>query len=365
MVNVLVIGAGLPMGKALAFSLTRSGDHRVYAFVSTVAAAIDCERIEITPILCNSRGDFLAQALCLYAINVVVDVRHNDEEAYNLLELLKAHRAGRLAERATSGHRIPKLGFIFVGSTLVHGSSTLALNDLAPTGTFISPSPPTPSLSERPTLEKTVLDSSDALDVMIIRPALVYGRSSPVWSHFFQAIHDAASRNMAQVQIPAFPTSRLALIHEDDAVTGIHAAIDKLPLISGTGVYPVFDLVTSQEGISEILYAAAAILGFRGHMEMSGCGEDPIAWSLCCSGNLSSGRAKQLLGWEPKRAGFVQAMDLYVKAWLACQGTNELMKGIPDIPQPVLVPNVFNPPNFPGDPHPPMVLEGHQIPRIP
>lgn len=48
------------------------------------------------------------------------------------------------------------------------------------------------------------------------------------------------------------PTSQPGLVHVDDWAEGLQCAIEKLPLISGTGVYPVFDLTTSQESMRNI-----------------------------------------------------------------------------------------------------------------
>jgi hypothetical protein len=54
------------------------------------------------------------------------------------------------------------------------------------------------------------------------------------------------------------------LVHVDNVVTGIHLAIEKLELISGTSVYPSFDLTTSYENMGLLLISAAKEMGFRG-----------------------------------------------------------------------------------------------------
>ena len=83
---------------------------------------------------------------------------------------------------------------------------------------------------------------------------------------------------------------------------------------SGTGVYPVFDQVTNQESMRVVLETAASALGFHGRVNMAGVEDDLFAEAMNTSINGSSGRAIQPLGWQLKRVGFVQRMDLYAKA---------------------------------------------------
>ena len=108
-------------------------------------------------------------------------------------------------------------------------------------------------------------------------------------------------------------------ILRSDVASGFRCAIEKLELISGTGVYPVFDLTTSSEPMSLIVRAAADAIGFHGKVELLAQNDNPFCEAMSLSINGDSSRAKLLLGWEPKRSGFVGLMDIYVRAWLASQ----------------------------------------------
>ncbi|KAH6719275.1 NAD dependent epimerase/dehydratase family protein [Leptodontidium sp. 2 PMI_412] len=320
MVNVLVIGATGYIGQALTQSLIRSGDHRIFGLARTPEKAKTLEREEVIPIYgAISSTEALTKAIETHHINIVVDVAGADKESHDLLGLLKKIGTERLAVASKAGIRTPKLGFIYCGGTWVHGSSQAPVNDLMPVATLNAPSPSMALTSWRPALEQAVLASSDVLDVMVIRPALVYGRSSAIWTSLLHPIHAAAQSGSKTVSVAAELDSRPALIHVDDVATGFHAAIDKLTLISGTGVYPIFDLVTSQESMHDILSAAGRELGLKGTVELAGCGENSFAKAMSCSGNATSGRARRILGWEPKKYSFVQGMDVYAKAWLAGQ----------------------------------------------
>jgi nucleoside-diphosphate-sugar epimerase len=107
------------------------------------------------------------------------------------------------------------------------------------------------------------------------------------------------------------------LIHVDDVASGLHAAIDKLPLIAGTGVYPIFYLTTSQEYFKNIVDAAAKAIGFEGKVEYVGPGDNLFLQALTSSGNSDSARARQLLGWTPKRIGMLPRIETYARAWKA------------------------------------------------
>ncbi|KAK0103006.1 hypothetical protein ONS96_005619 [Cadophora gregata f. sp. sojae] len=320
MVNVLVIGATGYIGQALTQSLVRSGDHRVFGLARTPEKAKSLERDEVIPIEGSiSSTTALTQAIEIHHINIVVDVAGADKESHNLLALLKDIGGERLTAASKAGVRIPKLGFIYCGGTWVHGSSNAPVNDLMPVAALNAPTPPVALTSWRPVLEREVLASSDILDVMVVRPALVYGRSSAIWTSLLEPIHAAAKSGSKTVSVAAELDSRPALVHVDDVASGFHAAIDKLPLISGTGVYPLFDLVTSQESMRDILAAAGREFGFMGTVQLAGAGEDLFAQAMGCSANATSGRARQILGWQPKKYSFVQGMDVYAKAWLAGQ----------------------------------------------
>ena len=57
------------------------------------------------------------------------------------------------------------------------------------------------------------------------------------------------------------------LVHMDNVVTGMHLAIEKFELISGSSVYPGFDLTTSYENMGLLLISAAKEMGFRGNRD--------------------------------------------------------------------------------------------------
>jgi nucleoside-diphosphate-sugar epimerase len=153
---------------------------------------------------------------------------------------------------------------------------------------------------------------------MVVRPSLIYGKSTDIWDIFFSPLALGARKNAPSVSLPIDPASRPGIIHIDDVVSGLHAAAEKLPLIAGSSVYPVFDLYTGQESVTDIVEEAAHFLEYKGKISYDGVGDNLFADAMCPSQNADSNRAKQLLGWTPKRlGGFVCGMAVYAKAFQA------------------------------------------------
>lgn len=313
MVNVLIVGATGYIGQALTSSLVCSGEHTVFGLARTKSKANTLMSQEITPIIGAIDSPSLSDAISEYNIHIVVDVSGANLESRALLNLLIRLGKKRQADR---GYLTPKLGFIYTSGTWVHGSSDEPVNDLTPVGTEQSPTPPAKLTTWRPVLEQKILEASNILDTMIIRPALVYGRASTIWSSLFTPLRVAASSdNESAVQVPLDPHARPGLIHVDDVASGLSAGVNMLSQISGTGVYPVFDLVSSQESMSDILESAGRELGNKGGLKLVGPGDDLFMAAMGTSLNGDSGRAKTILGWSPRKIGFVQGMGRFIRAW--------------------------------------------------
>ncbi|TAQ87798.1 hypothetical protein B7494_g3866 [Chlorociboria aeruginascens] len=316
MVNVLILGATGYIGHSLTQRLTTHSTHKVYGLVRTPTKATSLLSQEVTPIIGSLTSPSLLTAISEHNINVIVNAAEAQEENFHILREIKKLSAARLETAARDGTKGVKLGYIYISGTWVHGSSLEAVDDLTPVAVPSAPTPPVKLTAWRPELEREVLTSTDVLDVLVIRPALVYGRSSWIWNSLFTPIYSASRTQDIEVGIPIEPASRPGLIHVDDVASGVHAAIEKLPLIAGTGVYPVFDLVTSMESMRDILLEFGRVTGYKGRISMVGPGEDLFMDALGTSFNGCSERAKGILGWEPKRvSGFVSGMAVFAKAW--------------------------------------------------
>ena len=172
-------------------------------------------------------------------------------------------------------------------------------------------------------MERDVLAARDVLDTVVVRSALVYGRESAIWGGVFGPVLEAAKKQKEEevvvVQVHLEPTSRPGLVHVDDVAQGLRCAVERLPLISGTGVHPVFDLTTSQESMSDIVSAFSEAVGLKGTVELVKPDEEDLyAEAMGTTRSGDSSRAEQLLGWVPRRReGLVAGMDVYAGAFVA------------------------------------------------
>lgn len=321
MPKVLILGATGYLGRQIVNQLVQTGEHTVYGVARTPSKATQLAKQEVIPVLCpdpvNEPEAYLSVIRSKH-IDVVLDVAGADAGSHEFLADMVVIGQERLDAYQRRGVKGPKLGFIYCSGTWVHGSSNKAVNDLDLVGDDAQ-TPPTDQVVWRVDMEKSVLQTADVLDVMILRPALIYGREGTIWGPFIMPVLEAARNGSAsQVEIPLGADSRPGLIHVDDAARGFVKSVEKVHLLSGTGVYPVFDLVTSQEGIREIYEALSACWGFMGKVVLKGHGGDIFAKAMSVSLRGSSARAKQLLDWRPTRlGGFVQDMEIYAAAFVA------------------------------------------------
>ena len=316
------------VGSTLASSLLRN-NHQVYGLARTPSKATQLARLEITPVHGSVQDSTAYVQLIKNAhIDIIVDCAGaNQESAKVLSDVLEAGK-----ERLKEGG--PKLGFVYTSGTWVHGSSlTERFSDLDPVGTEHAKATPPRLVAWRPQMERDVLAARDVLDTIIVRPALIYGRDHTIWTTFFNHILSAAKsggkteeeeeeeEEDSIVRIPLDPTSRPGLVHVDDVASGLRCAIERLPLIANTGVYPVFDLTTSQESMRDIFDGFGRAVGLKGRsVELVEPGADDLfAEAMQTSQNGDSSRAEQVLGWRPRRRGFVAGMEVYAKAFVAAQ----------------------------------------------
>ncbi|EEA22382.1 hypothetical protein TMatcc_008176 [Talaromyces marneffei ATCC 18224] len=321
MPRILILGATGYLGNRVANLLVQSGQHTVYGVARSSDKALQLAGDEITPVLCpdpaNSPEQYLS-TIRSSSIDIVIDCAQALQQGHSFLENIKKVGKERLDAYKARGTGGPKLGFIYCSGVWVHGSSNKAVTDLDMVGPDAA-TQPAELVAWRVDLENAILDSHNVLDVMILRPALVYGRQPAVWSSFIAPVFEATrNKTMESIQVPLDPKSRPGLVHVDDSATAFVKAVEKLPLIAGSGVHPVFDLVTSQESMCEIFNALAACWGYDGEIQLVGHDDDIVRKAVSTTFRGSSARAEQLLGWQPKRlGGFVTDMDIYAAAFAA------------------------------------------------
>lgn len=334
MPHILILGATGTIGNALAQSLVRSGNHTIYGLARSASKAQGLAIQEIIPVTASVEGPqgFLDLLEERPEISVVVDAAAVYGDSAKVLKLLVQAGEKRIAKYEQVGVPAgPKLGYVYVSGMWVHGSSHRTVSDENPfVGTSADPTPPVNMVAWRPEIERLVLspDTRAVLNTAVVRAALTYGGTAAIWTGPLATLSQAANANpqppTAKIQLD--PLGTAALIHVDDVASGIHAVIEKLPLLPNTGsspggIYPIFDLMSQVESIAAIMQAAARVFGFKGTVELVGPAEgDVVSEAIGASVVADSGKARTLLGWSPKRPGFLLGIEVYAQAWLAGYG---------------------------------------------
>lgn len=318
MPNVLVLGATGYLGLPFSQSLLRSGNYQVYGLARTAEKAKNLTINEISPII----GDIsdtaqLTSLISSVPIDIVVDTTSAYESSAPLLEALISVSRSRIQTLANEGYATPKLGFVYVSGTWVHGAPETPVSDLHPVGSSLSKSSPQDVVAWRPKHEQAILAARDVLDVAIVRPSQVYGRTGWIWSSWWGPLLEAKkSKTTKAVEIPTEVESRPAVVHVDDAVSGMHATTDRIHGLLGS--WPVIDLVGETVLVRDVLEGAKAVLGVEAPLSYIGA-QNPFQEAMNAVSNEKTSRARIVLGWEAKRQSFIQDLPVYVKAWEAAQ----------------------------------------------
>ncbi|KAL4981445.1 hypothetical protein BDW68DRAFT_196511 [Aspergillus falconensis] len=322
MPNTLILGGSGYIGLALAQSLVSSGNYTVWGSARSPEKAKLLLQNEITPIEADiTDPKTLSSVIIDNRIDIVVDATSAHQQCGNILEGVRSAATRRRDDLAKEGIVGPKVGFVYCSGTWIHGSPSVLASDLSPVGSALSTSKPPRIVSWRPEQERAILACRDVLEVAIIRPALIYGRGSWIWTPWWRPILDAKQKQSDNdtdtIQIPADATARPSTVHISDVAAGLHAAIDRIH--GQLGAWPVFDLVTETVRVQDIVEAAKASLGVAAPVEYIGTNGDAMLEAMSAVGNSEAARARTVLNWCPKRTEFVLNMHVYIRAWEAVQ----------------------------------------------
>lgn len=321
MPNILILGATGYVGLPLAQSLLRAGTYNVWGLARTPEKAKILTANEITPILGDAAdASKLTDLIASASIDIVIDATSAYDHNTSVLEALKTFSKNRIVSLAKEGiTAAPKLAFVYTSGAWVHGEAPYGLNDLAPIGSKThSKGTPATISNWRVGHEQAVLASADVLDVAIVRPVEIYGRSSWLFTPWLGPLHEAVkSGSTDPVKIPATHDARASLIHVDDVVSGFHAVVDRIH--GGLGSWPVFDLgAETVEGVA-IMEAVREAMGIKAELEWAGPRGDVMHQAMTMKTSYNGSRARIVLNWEPKRRDFLANVPIFVKAWQAAQ----------------------------------------------
>lgn len=163
------------------------------------------------------------------------------------------------AAKTTRAPGAPKLTFIYTSGTWVHGESR---TEIATDTTPISS--PVELVKWRPNQEQTVIRES-AINGIVIRPSMVYGRSGSIISGMFREA-EAAKKEGRKMLVPGTFGRRLALVHADDLGEFYLLAAEKSVILGGLILDASNDLTESVDDFLEKLTILVGVkdgFGFR------------------------------------------------------------------------------------------------------
>ncbi|KAJ7234507.1 hypothetical protein B0H12DRAFT_157043 [Mycena haematopus] len=291
--KVLVLGATGFIGLPAASALVRAG-HTVYGLVRSEAKATILAAEEIIPI----RGDTDSDAwLPLIAtLDVIIEaVTASPDGARSILE-----RTIKAAE-ALRPPGAPLLSYIYTSGTWVQGDSrTETVNDTTPIAR------PIELVAWRPAVEQLVVRST-AVNGIVVRPALLYGRSASLLGLLFKTAAEG------KVVCPGTPGGRFALIHADDLADLYVRVAEKASLLGGK----ILDAANSQtESVDDLLQKLVEVSGAKAPYEYR-APVNKFEEAMQATTLVRPYLANALLGWSPKKPGLVEGIDIYYAAWLA------------------------------------------------
>ena len=321
MPNILIISAHGEIAMTLARTLLQSGTHTIWCNVGSAGSSARNARIlivnEVTPVDDSVvEPDNLRAFIDTNKINVVVDMTWSHAHAEKIL--FGSFKAAITRQQALTkeGSTGPKLGFIFLSTTRVHGSPSTPVNDLAPVGSTLSQDSPASFAMWFPAHEQAILAARDQLNVAILRPDVIYGRGSWMGRAWWLGLVQSIEANSANpVQSPAAITAGTGVVHVDDMAAALHAAIDRID--GRLGSWPVFDVVAETLSVAQILETIKGLFGVAIRMESHGTPENPHTEILGRVGRPDSSRARIVLEWTPKRMQFLENLPVYLRAWKA------------------------------------------------
>jgi len=290
--KVLILGASGFIGLPIAQAFSRNG-HEVYGSTRSQAKAAILAAEEIIPLVGEKWKAAAGE------MDVIIDCAFATGPAAALETLAFVAAASK-----ARGEEY-KITYISSSGVWVHG------NYEQRNGAPASERSPTKISADlvawRPAVEKAVLTNPD-LNGIVIRPALLYGRTMSLLEPLFKAAI------AGDIEWYGIPKGRYSLIHADDLADLYLRVAEAAPICKGI----TFDAANPQsELVDDILDKLAELSGRTGYSVRKPANAFELAMTTTSVSRPSFGRA--LVGWVPKKMGLVDGMSIYYNSYVASQ----------------------------------------------
>lgn len=299
--KIFITGASGYIGTAVALACRRAG-HEVFGLVRSAEKGRTLAQNEVRPVVGSLQDaeSYLPVARnCSVLIHTAFD-RQGDPVALDKKTVETLIKAGEDGAR-------PKT-CIYTSGVWVNGDTKCGIVDESTPANAIQ------AVAHRPATEAQVLGSSTVKGI-VIRPGLVYGGWGGLTGMWFQgALKDKS------VKVIGDGNNHLPPIHvEDLADCYLRAAESGLK----GELFLLADSSTSTA--KQMATAAARAAGYHGEVQVWPVAEAAKVMGIWVEGlgldqHVDCGKARRLLGWEPKHLPFVEDTATYFEAWKAHQG---------------------------------------------
>ncbi|KAJ7584646.1 hypothetical protein C8J56DRAFT_154815 [Mycena floridula] len=300
--KVLVLGATGFVGKPVAQALARAG-HIVYGQTRSAAGAKQLSVEEITPIVGQPTAE-----VCLALVpqlDAIIDAIGGDKGATAGPILTAYTEAAQLRATGT-----PKLSFIFTSGTWVFGENRLNIVS----DTSATPAP-VDLIAWMPGHEKAVTNST-ILNGIVIRPSIVYGRSGSLTALLFQEAIQAKEQSR-KITFAGTPGGRFALVHQDDLGDCYLRIAERAVTLGGLTFIASNDFTESTD---DLLQRLALLVGVDGYQYRAPV--NAFERAVSTTAIIRPYLARSLVGWQPRKAGLLDGLEVYFAAFVASQQTS-------------------------------------------
>jgi len=294
--NVLILGATGFIGLPAAQALVRAG-HTVYGLARTEAKAKMLAAEEIIPVIGDVASDNWIPLIA--KLDVIIEAVGGGEI------VLQARTTFERVVKAVAELRpadAPLLSYIYTSGAWVHGDSrTEIVTDTTPIVRPLS------MVTWRPAIEQLVARST-AVNGIVVRPSLLYGRSASVLAMLF-----GMGASQGRITWPGTPGGHYPVIHTDDLADLYVRMTEKACLLGGK----IFDASNPNlVSVDELLQRVVEVSGAKGSYEYTKP-TNAFEEALAATGLVRPYLANALLGWSPKKPGLIENFDVYYAAWVA------------------------------------------------
>lgn len=298
--RVFVTGATGIVGRAVATAFARRG-HRVLGLVRSPEKANALARDEVEPVVGTLQEPATWRdraASCHALVHCAMDYAAKTFELDRGAVRVLSEIGGRKGNAKT---------LVYTSGCWVYGDTGDRRVDES------SPTNPAKLVAARIENEGFVLSCArPELATIVIRPGCVYGGSGSLTAAWFET---ASTKGAAR--IVGDGTQRWAMIHKDDLADLYVRAAE-----SGLACEVLNATDRSRSTVRECAEAASRAAGANGAIESLtlaaareklGLVAEPLAFSQ----HVDSNKARRLLDWQPRHAGFVDEVETLHLAWRA------------------------------------------------